>query len=138
MTADIDTYVLPMLCPPVTRATFTELLGPLDKVMTEAKSAAASAQRLGLLKPRGSAAAAARPRADIVLKVCVGLRFQGSGFMWLEIATLDPAEAHCWLLHSAAKTAACMQMTAGHVVRESVSLACDAFHELCDSACRFV
>jgi len=51
------------------RDTFTEILGPLDKVMQEAKSETASQQRMALLRPRGSAAASARPRADIELKV---------------------------------------------------------------------
>ena len=37
--------------------------------MQEAKSETASQQRMALLRPRGSAAASARPRADIELKV---------------------------------------------------------------------
>eukprot|EP00879_Flechtneria_rotunda_P001141 GHRR01001285.1.p1 GENE.GHRR01001285.1~~GHRR01001285.1.p1 ORF type:complete len:510 (+),score=163.14 GHRR01001285.1:1034-2563(+) len=57
------------VCLVLDRETFVEILGPLDKVMAEAKSETASQARMALLKPRGSAAAAARPLADVLLKV---------------------------------------------------------------------
>lgn len=38
-------------------------------ILQEAKTDTASQARMALLKPRGSAAAAARPRAEVVLKV---------------------------------------------------------------------
>jgi cGMP-dependent protein kinase 2 len=60
------------VCLTLDRDTFVEILGPLDKVMAEAKSETASQQRMALLKPRGSAAAAARPRADVLLQVKAG------------------------------------------------------------------
>lgn len=56
----------------VDRDTFVEILGPMDEIMKEAKSETASQQRMALLKPRGSAAAAARPRADVRIRVRSG------------------------------------------------------------------
>ncbi|KAI8464570.1 MAG: kinase-like domain-containing protein [Monoraphidium minutum] len=57
------------VCLTLGRDTFVEILGPMDKIMAEAKSETASQQRMALLKPRGSAAAAARPRSDIRIRV---------------------------------------------------------------------
>ncbi len=58
------TAVLDTTCLVLDRDTFVELLGPLDAVMKEEKSAANSALRMGLLKPRG-----ARPRAEVLVNV---------------------------------------------------------------------
>jgi cGMP-dependent protein kinase 2 len=71
------TAVQDTTCLSLERGTFVEILGPLDAAMKEAKSDEASATRLALLKPRGSAAAAARPRANVVIRV---RRADGSGF----------------------------------------------------------
>ncbi|WIA37000.1 hypothetical protein OEZ86_008237 [Tetradesmus obliquus] len=57
------------VCIVLDRETFTEILGPLDSAMTAAKSDVETQKRMALLKPRGTAAAAARPRADVVLMV---------------------------------------------------------------------
>jgi cGMP-dependent protein kinase 2 len=71
------TAVQATTCLSLERGTFVEILGPMDAAMKEAKSDEASATRLALLKPRGSAAAAARPRANVVIQV---RRADGSGF----------------------------------------------------------
>ena len=71
------TAVQDTTCLSLERGTFVEILGPMDAAMKEAKSDEASATRLALLKPRGSAAAAARPRANVMIRV---RRADGSGF----------------------------------------------------------
>jgi len=50
------------------RATFTNVLGPLQDIMNKEKSAEATNQRMAKLKPKGSAALR-RPHATVVLKV---------------------------------------------------------------------
>ncbi|KAI8470474.1 MAG: kinase-like domain-containing protein [Monoraphidium minutum] len=57
------------VCLTLDRDTFVEILGPMDDIMAEAKSAKASMARMARLKPRGSAAAASRPRADVRILV---------------------------------------------------------------------
>ncbi|GBF90110.1 cyclic nucleotide dependent kinase [Raphidocelis subcapitata] len=57
------------VCLTLDRDTFVEILGPYDKIMQEVKSDTAAQTRMALLKPRGSAAAAARPRSDIRIRV---------------------------------------------------------------------
>eukprot|EP00878_Enallax_costatus_P001687 GHUV01001841.1.p1 GENE.GHUV01001841.1~~GHUV01001841.1.p1 ORF type:complete len:745 (+),score=263.55 GHUV01001841.1:565-2799(+) len=59
----------PTVCLVLDRETFTQILGPLEKALQAAKEETVIQQRMALLKPRGSAAAAARPRADVALKV---------------------------------------------------------------------
>jgi hypothetical protein len=50
--------------------------------MQEAKSTTVSQQRLALLMPRSSAAAAARPRADIIIQVKAANSYKQVRFCW--------------------------------------------------------
>lgn len=59
-------------------------------LLQEAKSETVSQQRMALLMPRSSAAAAGRPRADVVIHVKAG-----NGFKEVRMLPLDPPTVSC-------------------------------------------
>jgi cGMP-dependent protein kinase 2 len=54
-----------MICLTLKRDTFTEILGPLEQLMSREKSPQVVAQKMAKLQPRGSSA---RPAAEVLIK----------------------------------------------------------------------